>query len=408
MVGRAAPLVALAALALFGCASASAPLPAPQIPAFAGQRVGASPAVGPSPAAFALVGSAAEPTIGTPVADEEGGTLDDDVDEPDDDDLPSGTAPPRNALVSQRPTALTMDDAAFAHALKDDPASLGSMSVGHPHAGLLVNGVRMPEGRAWNCNAPELAYGTQESIDALVRAIDHVDQVFPGTPPLYVGHVSARHGGPLSPHRSHQSGRDADLGYYYSTRAPWFSRANAHNLDRPRTWELVKALAQGDAEMIFMDTSIQVLLRDFALAHGEDPAFVDSVFQVGSHSPRTLVRYVHGHETHLHVRFASPVAREVGARAEPFYHADLVRLAARSARPSKVSGKHATAAKESPRGAAPAKVKPPAYVEHHVHEGDTLYRLAQHYGTSVEAIQKANGLKGVALKPKMVLRVPKS
>lgn len=405
MVGRAAPLVALAALALFGCASASAPLPAPAAPVVAPPHAGAPMAS--SPAAFGVLGPTAGPSIETPVVDDQGAGLDDEVDEPDEDDLPSGTAPSRSALVPQRPAALTIDDAAFARALKDDPASLGSMSIGHPHAGLLVNGVRMPEGRAWSCNAPELAYGTRESIEALVRAIDHVDQLFPGSPPLAIGHVSARHGGPLSPHRSHQSGRDADLGYYYSTRAPWFSRATAHNLDRARTWELVKALAEGDAEMLFMDTPIQVLLRDFALAHGEDPGFVDRTFQAGSHSPRTLVRYVHGHETHLHVRFASPTAREVGARAEPFYRSELVRIAARSARPSKVSGKHATGAKE-PTRATPEKVKPPPYIEHHVHEGDTLYRLAKHYGTSVEAIQKANSLKGSALKPKTVLRVPKS
>ena len=42
-----------------------------------------------------------------------------------------------------------------------------------------------------------------------------------------------------------------------------------------------------------------------------------------------------------------------------------------------------------------------------MHEGDTLYRLAARYGVTVEAIQQANGLKAFALKPKMVLRIPK-
>jgi LysM repeat protein len=57
---------------------------------------------------------------------------------------------------------------------------------------------------------------------------------------------------------------------------------------------------------------------------------------------------------------------------------------------------------------APAAEKAPAtYFEHHVHAGDTLYRLALHYGVSVQAIQQANGLKGFALKPKTVLRIPK-
>jgi penicillin-insensitive murein endopeptidase len=235
-------------------------------------------------------------------------------------------------------------------------------------------------------------------VDAIKKAVERVNERFPDTQPISIGHLSAQRGGPLSPHKSHQSGRDADIGYYYTTNSPWFARATAANLDRARTWALVKAFAEGDVEMIFIDSSIQRLLRDWALSHGESRATVERIIQVGSPNRWSVVRHIPGHATHLHVRFANPVATAVGARAEPFYHSELARITA--ARPTSASH-HASRSKE-PKG--PAQ---PAFFEHRVRDGDTLYRLAHRYGTTVDAIQKANGLKGVALKPKTVLRIPK-
>ncbi|MFO7698580.1 MAG: LysM peptidoglycan-binding domain-containing protein [Anaerolineae bacterium] len=43
---------------------------------------------------------------------------------------------------------------------------------------------------------------------------------------------------------------------------------------------------------------------------------------------------------------------------------------------------------------------------HTVRAGETLYSLARHYGISVEAIQKVNGLSGTAIRTGMVLVIP--
>ncbi|HVY48284.1 MAG TPA: penicillin-insensitive murein endopeptidase, partial [Minicystis sp.] len=310
------------------------------------------------------------------------------------------------ASPAERPRAhapgMALDDAAFAAALKHDPASLGPMSVGRPSAGLLVGGVQVPESPAWRLVDPAHAWGTQESVDSIARAVQHVRDRFEDTPPIAIGHLSARRGGPLSPHKSHQSGRDVDIGYYYTTNAPWFARATAQNLDRARTWELVKAFAD-DAEMIFIDTSVQKLLREYALAHGEDKALVDRLIQFGSPNRRTVVRHIPGHATHIHVRFTSPMACEIGARAEPLYRAELERVALAARQRAQAEHHAGRSSKAAP--AANDKGKP-NYFEHRVRPGDTLYRLAQRYGVSVDAIQHANGLKGFALKPKMVLRIP--
>lgn len=50
--------------------------------------------------------------------------------------------------------------------------------------------------------------------------------------------------------------------------------------------------------------------------------------------------------------------------------------------------------------------EPSAETRHTVRQGDTLYTIAKQYGTSVEALKKANGLTGSSIKPKQVLLIP--
>lgn len=56
----------------------------------------------------------------------------------------------------------------------------------------------------------------------------------------------------------------------------------------------------------------------------------------------------------------------------------------------------------------PVKVSPrkPATIRHTVRKGDTLYSLSRRYGTSVGAIQKANGIKGTTIRVGQTLKVP--
>ena len=102
-------------------------------------------------------------------------------------------------------------------------------------------------------------------------------------------------------------------------------------LDAARSWSLVKALiTETDVEYIFINRSVQKLLKRHALAAGEDPAWLDTVFQVGSRHPSPIVRHAWGHDTHMHVRFYNPKAQAMGCKA----HDALLRRGAvpRSAR----------------------------------------------------------------------------
>lgn len=257
------------------------------------------------------------------------------------------------------------------------PEQLGSLSIGLPNSGRLLNAVAIEPSELLEPVAPATAYGTQETIDYLTRAVRKVHELHPGTPPLHVGDVSRQTGGHLSPHLSHQSGRDVDLGFYYKTGARWYVRATKDNLDVERTWTLVRALiTETDVEMILVDRSIQLLLEEHALRIGEDPDWVKSLIK--ARPGRTpLLYHVKGHQTHLHVRFYNPLAQVGAQKVYPL-------LVQHSLIPPVVT-----------------------YVNHVAKKGDSLIKLARQYGTTVQAIQKANGLKRTVIYAKRVYRIPR-
>ncbi|WP_234023058.1 penicillin-insensitive murein endopeptidase [Sorangium cellulosum] len=294
-----------------------------------------------------------------------------------DDDFEPPVEPGVGAAVHS-PLA-SMTEAQIEELLAKDPAALGPMSLGPTNAGALFNGIRMPEDPRWELVDPNHAWGTRETVESLERAIAEVHRQYPGSPKLYIGHISARSGGRLSPHKSHQAGRDVDISYFLDARHRWYQRATAANLDRERTWAFVRALiTETDVELILIDTSVQRLLKEHALKIGEDKGWLDEVFQFGSRKPRPLIRHARGHANHIHIRFYSPIAQESAVRAYPL----LVK-----------------------RGA----IKPTTYyVRHTAKKGQTLGSLARQYGTTVEAIKRANGLRSTAIQAKRVYNIPRA
>lgn len=303
-------------------------------------------------------------------------------DEPDDgEDHTEADAPPPEVVPQPRaPHPLDgKSKAEIARAFAQDPASLGSVTLGRPSAGGLLNGVMMPRGEGWSLIDPGHAWGTQETVDYITRAIATVRARFPDAHDVYIGHISARRGGALRPHISHQSGRDVDLSYFYSDdSARWYRRAHEGNLDRERTWAFVRALiTETDVELILIDRGLQKLLREHAASIGEDPAWLQGLFDGIPGVQRPLIFHAKGHATHLHVRFFNPVAQETAVRA----HEVLVAHGYASAATS--------------------------FVAHRAKNGETLGMLAKKYGTSVREIMRANGLRNTKIRVKQVYRIPK-
>ncbi|WP_437598727.1 penicillin-insensitive murein endopeptidase [Sorangium sp. So ce590] len=330
-----------------------------------------------------VAAASAEPSSGAPASGTAAGEAapahEDEVDDDDgenDDGLDLAAEPGTGARAHSPLAAMT--EAQIEELLSKDPAALGPMSVGATNAGALFNGIRMPESDRWELVDPGHAWGTRETVDALDRAIGEVHRQFPGSPKLYIGHISDRDGGHLSPHKSHQAGRDVDISYFLDARHRWYQRATAANLDRERTWAFVRALVtESDVELILIDTSVQRLLKEHALKIGEDKGWLDDVFQYGSRKPRPLIRHARGHANHIHIRFYSPIAQESAVRA----YSLLVK-----------------------RGV----IKPTAYyVRHTAKKGQTLGSLARKYGTTVEAIKRANGLRSTAIQARRVYNIPR-
>lgn len=262
------------------------------------------------------------------------------------------------------------------HCIVSAPDRLGSLSLGSPNNGALFNGVQLSNNQYFNVVDPGHAWGTEETLAYLEAALSVVHREFPGSAPLYVGHLSAEHGGRLSPHSSHQSGRDVDLGYFYSTPGSWYRRATPKTLDLPRTWAVVRALiTESDVEMIFIDHRLSRAIRDYAAQQGEDPAWLETVFD-GDRGLGPIVRHARGHTTHMHVRFHNPRAQRMARRAYPL----LV--------------KHELIDKIQ------------VYRYHRVRKGETLGKLAKQYGTTVQAIKRANGLRSTVIQAKKSYKIP--
>jgi penicillin-insensitive murein endopeptidase len=270
------------------------------------------------------------------------------------------------------PAALDVE--AVRLAAEKDPHALGALSIGTPAAGLLLNPVPFPEGSLWKLREPRESWATDETIDFVTTAIEAVEARYPGSPRLVIGDLSNPSGGRIDRHRSHQAGRDADIGLYYKAgEAKDFRVVRPKELDSVRTWALVRALVtETDVERIFIDRSLMKVLSDEALAEGEDRAWVADIF--GRASEKGIIQHERRHKDHLHARFYNRRAQETGRLAYPL----LVE-----------SG-----------------IAPPPFVKYKARNGDTLGALARRYGTSVRAIRTANGLTTARLRAGRSYTIP--
>jgi penicillin-insensitive murein endopeptidase len=194
-------------------------------------------------------------------------------------------------------------------------------SIGVPHEGMITNAVPLPRkgegyallrhnGRNW---------GNPRLVAAVEGAARQVARVRPGGARLMIGDMSARFGGEASGHRSHRTGRDADLLIYvltpagHSVESPGFLRFGPDGLaevekgkfvriDLEREWQLVKALVtmpEANVQWLFFARWLEALVIEYARARGEDEELVwyaESVLLQPGDSA--------AHDDHLHLRIA--------------------------------------------------------------------------------------------------------
>lgn len=179
-------------------------------------------------------------------------------------------------------------------------------SVGAANRGHFVEGMPMITDDAWVVRNPARAWATPQSVRRLVAGMRHVARRYPGASTMMIGDMSRFGGGRMRPHRSHQSGRDADVTYYAlgANGAAQFWDARSSQFDAARTWSLFRYWLKRDwVEFIFVDRAIQRMLADYAYSVGEDPDFVRRVIEVEGAGKRSIIRDSPGHDHHFHVRF---------------------------------------------------------------------------------------------------------
>ncbi|MDD5307391.1 MAG: penicillin-insensitive murein endopeptidase [Deltaproteobacteria bacterium] len=168
-------------------------------------------------------------------------------------------------------------------------------------------------------HADAARYGAPQLVRLLKRVAARVAAARPGATTL-VGDLSAPCGGFIAGHRSHRSGRDADLGFFTTDRRgrSTSSRPGARfdrfgvgerdgevlRFDTDRNWLLVEALLddpEARVQWIFVSRGLKALLIAWALAHGRDLGLVERAASV-LHQPEGSPP----HDDHFHVRVYCP------------------------------------------------------------------------------------------------------
>ena len=240
-----------------------------------------------------------------------------------------------------------------------------SVSLGKPYSGYLYNPVQLK-------NSERLAvrkhknYATAETVAAIEAAIDAVHEVFPDSPRLPIGNLSRKAGGRFPPHKSHQNGRDADIGYFLKVghHQRHLKLANKRTIDAKRTWIFLESMIKrGELQMAFVDYRLQGPMYRYATKQrGWTPEQMKRImaYPNGRGRRAPIIRHLRGHADHMHVRFYTPDS-----------------IAAVDELISRFGN----------------KILRPMPVFTRVRSGDSLWKLARRHKTSVAKLRRWNGRK---------------
>lgn len=183
-----------------------------------------------------------------------------------------------------------------------------SQSYGRANGGRLYNGVALEPGPGLEVRSKSRAYATARTTRLIRAALADVKARWPDAPMAIAGDLSRRGGGHIRPHASHQSGRDADISYYFrgNVQLPNLFAMTYETVDTVKTWHLFKTLIDtGKVEYIFAVRPVQRALYEYARSIGYTAEELEPLMQYPRpNSVREgIIRHVSGHDTHFHIRF---------------------------------------------------------------------------------------------------------
>ncbi len=174
-------------------------------------------------------------------------------------------------------------------------------------------------------------FGTPTLVRAIERAAREVANAFPGGHPLRIGDLSTPHGGAHSRHRTHRTGRDADLVFFVrdagglaSLGDGWLRfdrlglatvRDRVYRFDEARNWHLVRTLIMDDqarVKWLFCSNELKARLLRYAARYEPSPEAVVRATWV-LHEPTRG----ESHDDHFHLRVGCGAdERNLGCREQ--------------------------------------------------------------------------------------------
>jgi penicillin-insensitive murein endopeptidase len=200
------------------------------------------------------------------------------------------------------------------------PFAMMSLSVGQPNNGWQIRAKKLKASpNLWiQDKSVAYSYGHPALVLMLYRTAKQIARQSPGSV-LLIGDLSREYGGPLAGHRSHQSGRDADVGFFVTDASgkPVGSRqlrtfdsqgrardGSGLRFDDYRNWLLVQLWlkdSRADLEYVFVASHLRRRLLDFARARPAFSKYVEDASQFLRQPSNGLP-----HDDHFHIRIACP------------------------------------------------------------------------------------------------------
>jgi penicillin-insensitive murein endopeptidase len=204
---------------------------------------------------------------------------------------------------------------------KKSPYSLMSLSVGHPNDGYQIRAKRLREGTYVRIKDGSAAYsyGHPALVLMLERSARQIAHAGRPRMKMLVGDLSRKEGGPLAGHHSHQSGRDADVGFYVKDAKgrPKLLRkfvafdgngkakdGSGYVFDDWRNWLLVQAWLRDDRagiSHVFVSRALRARLLRYAQSGKPYRKYVPAAAQLLKQPKRASA-----HDDHFHVRISCP------------------------------------------------------------------------------------------------------
>jgi penicillin-insensitive murein endopeptidase len=242
---------------------------------------------------------------------------------------------PSAAVAKSKPDKSRSD-----HGTTHARARKGPQSIGAPNDGHLVGAIRLRSSKTLRQREGTHSWGLPQLVRLLHHAASAVARKHRGSQML-VGDLSGRTGGHIDHHGSHQTGRDADVGFYVTNSKgkpmaakrfiPFDGAGNARDVpgvrfDDARNWAMVEAMLKDEkagVHYLFITNGLRARLLTYATKKHVSKELIERAASAMM-SPSDA----EPHDDHMHVRIACPesmrevcveeaVARDAPAPASP-------------------------------------------------------------------------------------------